>query len=363
MMRMDQNCKYYHTFRIEVQRIDVRDEDNPDDLHWSVERRYNEFYVLEAKLTEFHGELSVQLPPKRSQQNKGLAFLESKRPEFERYLQTLLTLPALQGSELLFQFLKSPTPFTTSFLPDIKLGKMIKTVPMKLLKEKGQHLLPFLQAFIASTEAAKPKPSKEQLKDVYENFSSNVNEKLTAGLFRNNFESLSHKRLAYNGPTIVSVTNLKEIYDYIVYLAVEVVHVPVYIVQMLATCDTLLRHTLQAGIEWYLDVKLQQAFLPQRLAELLNLIRDVLFFEDDPPRSKRQKAERAMQALRQAKDFFPNFMMTKKFDESLNLLFEILQCPLLNKQISYVLLDILAVELFPELLEIHRTDSRASFAD
>lgn len=26
MMRMDQNCKYYHTFRIEVQRIDVRDE-------------------------------------------------------------------------------------------------------------------------------------------------------------------------------------------------------------------------------------------------------------------------------------------------------------------------------------------------
>lgn len=50
-------------------------------------RRYNEFYVLEAKLTEFHGELSIQLPPKRSQQQKGLAYLETKRPEFERYLQ------------------------------------------------------------------------------------------------------------------------------------------------------------------------------------------------------------------------------------------------------------------------------------
>lgn len=362
MMRMDQNCKYYHTFRIEVQRIDVRDEDNPDDLHWSVERRYNEFYVLEAKLTEFHGELSVQLPPKRSQQNKGLTFLESKRPEFERYLQTLLTLPALQGSELLFQFLKSPTPFTTSFLPDIKLGKMIKTVPMKLMKEKGQHLLPFLQAFIASTEAAKPRPSKEQLKDIYDT-SSKVDEKLTAGLFRNNFESLNSKRAAHDGPTIVSVVDLKELYDYIVYLAVEVVHVPVYVVQMLATCDILLRHTLQAGIEWYLDVKLQQAFKPQRLAELLNLIRDVLFFEDDPPRSKRQKAERARQALRQAKDFFPGFMLTKQFDESLNLLFEILQSPLLNKQISYVLLDILAVELFPELLEMHRVDSRTSVSE
>lgn len=59
----------------------------------------------------------------------------------------------------------------------------------------------------------------------------------------------------------------------ILFTAVEVVHVPVYVVQMLATCDILFRHTLQAGIEWYLDVKLQQAFKPQRLAELLNLLR------------------------------------------------------------------------------------------
>ncbi|CAL1295601.1 unnamed protein product [Larinioides sclopetarius] len=363
MMRMDQNCKYYHTFRIEVQRIDVRDQDDPADLHWSVERRYNEFYVLEAKLTEFHGELSVQLPPKRSQQHKGLTYLESKRPEFERYLQTLLTLPALQGSELLFQFLKSPTPFTTSFLPDIKLGKMIKTVPMKLMKEKGQHLVPFLQAFIASTEAAKPKPSKDMLKDIYENTTSTLEEKLVSGMFRDNFASLSGKKEKYVGGSVVSVIDLKELFDYIVYIAVEVVHVPDFVIKLLSTCDILLRQTLQAGVEWYLDVKLQQAFKPQRLAELLNLLRDALFFEDDPPRTRRQKAERARQSLRQTKDFFPNFMMTKKFDESINLMFDILQCPLLNKQISYVLLDILAVELFPELLEMHRTDSRASYAD
>ncbi|GIX87442.1 sorting nexin-14 [Caerostris extrusa] len=310
MMRMDQNCKYYHTFRIEVQRIDVRDQDDPADLHWTVEKvcmvanwRYNEFYVLEAKLTEFHGELPVQLPPKRSQQHKGLTYLESKRPEFERYLQTLLTLPALQGSELLFQFLKSPTPFTTSFLPDIKLGKMIKTVPMKLMKEKGQHLVPFLQAFIASTEAAKPKPSKDILKDIYEPTESSLEEKLVSGLFKDNFASLVCKKDKYSGGSVVSVIDLKEIYDYIVYIAVEVVHVPDFVIKLLSTCDILLRQTLQAGIEWYLDIKLQQAFKPQRLAEIINLLRDVLFFEDDPPRTRRQKAERARQALRQTKDF------------------------------------------------------------
>ncbi|KFM77679.1 Sorting nexin-14, partial [Stegodyphus mimosarum] len=196
-----------------------------------------------------------------------------------------------------------------------------------------------------------------------ESTSSSADEKLISGLYKNNFASLNFQRGTFSGPSIHSVIDLKEIYDYIVYIAVEVVHVPDYVIQLFATCDILIRQTLQAGIEWYLDVKLQQAFKPQRLAELLNLLRDALFFEDDPPRSRRQKAERARQALKQTKDFFPSFMITKKFDESINLLFDILQHPLLNKQISYVLLDILAVELFPELLEMHRTDSVASAMD
>ncbi|KAG8196176.1 hypothetical protein JTE90_007905 [Oedothorax gibbosus] len=362
LMKMDSACKYYHTFLIDIQRIDVSQQDDPDDLHWTVERRYNEFYVLEAKLTEFHGELSVQLPPKRSQQQKGLTYLETKRPEFERYLQTLLTLPALQGSELLFQFLKSPTPFTTSFLPDIKLGKMIKTVPMKLMKEKGQHLIPFLQAFIASTEAAKPKPSKDMLKEMYEPTTSSIDAKLTSGIFKDNFSSITKKDESI-GSSVVSVVDLKEIYDYILYLAVEVVRVPGVVARVLSTCDILLRNTLQAGVDWYLEVKLQQAFKPQRMAELLHLLRDALFFEDDDPRTLREKAERARQALGQTKDFFPGFMRTEKFEDSLTLMHDFLQKPLLNKQISYVLLDILAVELFPELLEIHRTDSRTSFKD
>lgn len=84
-----------------------------DPEHWSVYRRYLEFYVLESKLTEFHGEaLSVpsgvpddpvsvshwwlsssgtfadaQLPSKRIIGPKNYEFLVSKRKEFEEYLQ------------------------------------------------------------------------------------------------------------------------------------------------------------------------------------------------------------------------------------------------------------------------------------
>ena len=64
----------------------------------------------------------------------------------------------MKGSQLLFNFLTSEDEFTTKFLPDIKLGKMMKSI---IVKEKGRHLESFLQSFIQSTIAEKPKPGKE----------------------------------------------------------------------------------------------------------------------------------------------------------------------------------------------------------
>lgn len=55
--------------------------EHPDELHWEVERRYNEFYILENKLTEFHGEFQDnQLPPKRSLfTSKDIGFMQTRR--------------------------------------------------------------------------------------------------------------------------------------------------------------------------------------------------------------------------------------------------------------------------------------------
>jgi len=41
---------------------------------------------------------------------------------------------------------------------DLGLGKMLREVPLKLRKEKGQHLESFIQTYIASTEAPKARP-------------------------------------------------------------------------------------------------------------------------------------------------------------------------------------------------------------
>ncbi len=64
--KADENGKKYFIFVIEVQRIDITStQDNADDLHWTVYRRYSEFYTLESRLTEFHGQFDdLHLPPK-----------------------------------------------------------------------------------------------------------------------------------------------------------------------------------------------------------------------------------------------------------------------------------------------------------
>jgi sorting nexin-14 len=83
---------------------------------------------------------------------------------FEEFLQRLLQKPTLRGSDLLHSFLHSPGEFVPAGPGGIAgampegLGRMIRrSVPLRLRKEKGQHLDTFLNAFLASTEGNKIK--------------------------------------------------------------------------------------------------------------------------------------------------------------------------------------------------------------
>ena len=68
---------------------------------WTVERKFSEFYALETKLTMFHGNLSVRLPPAGmfpfGLGQKTFEFMESRRQSLEDYLSALLSLPDLAG--------------------------------------------------------------------------------------------------------------------------------------------------------------------------------------------------------------------------------------------------------------------------
>ena len=84
------------------------------------------------------------------------AFQANIKP-FEDYLRCLLSKPALRRSDILFTFLTSSEEFTTASASH-HLGKMIKNVPMKLTKERGQGLQPFISHFFAATQPGPPKP-------------------------------------------------------------------------------------------------------------------------------------------------------------------------------------------------------------
>uniref|UniRef100_A0A8D8REY0 Sorting nexin-14 n=1 Tax=Cacopsylla melanoneura TaxID=428564 RepID=A0A8D8REY0_9HEMI len=144
-------------FTVKVVRTDLPPHD--PDAEWSVARKIQDFYTLETKLTEFHGNFSdVQLPAK-----KLLVPCPDDSRVYEIYLRTILSKPGLKGSDLLFAFLKAPTFEVEQFALSRLFKKSVPGITLK--KERGQHLDLFIRNFLDST---KTKASKIEWKDISE---------------------------------------------------------------------------------------------------------------------------------------------------------------------------------------------------
>ncbi|XP_069052669.1 sorting nexin-14 isoform X4 [Lepisosteus oculatus] len=346
----------FPVFCIDVERND-RKAVGHETEHWSVYRRYLQFYVLESKLTEFHGSFpDAQLPSKRIIGPKNYEFLMSKREEFQEYLQKLLQHPELSNSQLLADFL-SPHSMESQFhdkmLPDVNLGKIIKSVPGKLIKEKGQHLEPFILSFFNSCESPKPKPSRPELTILSP--TSENNKKLFNDLFKNN-AGRSEKK--YNQNCFMEKITVEGVYDYLMYIGRVVFHIPDWLHHLLTGGRILFKNTLEAYTDYYLQYKLDQVLQEHRVVSLITLLRDAVFCENSEPRSFEDKQKRAKKTFEEMMNYIPDFLgkcigEEAKY-EGIRLLFDGLQQPILNKQLTYVLLDIAVQELFPELNKVQK---------
>ncbi|XP_071404809.1 LOW QUALITY PROTEIN: sorting nexin-14 [Pithys albifrons albifrons] len=341
-------------FCIDVERNDRRAVGHEPE-HWSVYRRYLEFYVLESKLTEFHGTFpDAQLPSKRIIGPKNYEFLKSKREEFQEYLQKLLQHPELSNSQLLADFLSpngGETQFLDKMLPDVNLGKIIKSVPGKLMKEKGQHLEPFIMNFINSCESPKPKPSRPELTILSP--TSENNKKLFNDLFKNNANRSENTERRQNQNYFMEMMTVEGVYDYLMYVGRVVFRIPDWLHHLLMGGRILFKNTLELYTDYYLHYKLEQLFEEHRLVSLITLLRDAVFCENTEPRSLQDKQKRAKQTFEEMMRYIPDLIgkcigEEAKY-EGIRLLFDGLQQPVLNKQLTYVLLDIGIQELFPEL--------------
>ncbi|XP_031702927.1 sorting nexin-14 isoform X4 [Anarrhichthys ocellatus] len=345
--------------RIPVFCIDVERNDRKavghETEHWSVYRRYLEFYVFESKLTEFHGSFpDAQLPSKRILGPKNYEFLTSKREEFQEYLQKLLQHPELSNSQLLADFL-SPysieSQFLDKMLPDVNLGKIIKSVPSKLIKEKGQHLEHFIQSFFNSCESPKPKPSRPELTILSP--TSENDKKLFNDVFKNNANRSEMTEKRHNQNYFLEMINVEGLYDYLMFLGRVLFHIPDWLHHLLMAGRILFKNTLEAYTDYYLQHKLNQVVQEHRLVSLITLLRDTVFCESSLPRSPQDQQRRAKKTFEEMMTYIPDFLgkcigEEAKY-EGVRLLFDGLQQPVLNKQLTYVLLDIAIQELFPEL--------------
>uniref|UniRef100_A0A671SWM8 PX domain-containing protein n=1 Tax=Sinocyclocheilus anshuiensis TaxID=1608454 RepID=A0A671SWM8_9TELE len=344
-------------FCIDVERHDRKNVGHEAEC-WSVYRRYLEFYVLESKLTEFHGPFQdAQLPSKRIIGPKNYEFLSSKRSEFEEYLQKLLHHPELSNSQLLADFL-SPhsieSQFNDKMLLDVNLGKIFKSVPGKLIKEKGQNLEPFIQSFFSSCESPKPKPSRPELTILSP--TAENNKKLFNELYRNNANLPEGLERKHNQNYFMELMEVDGVYDYMMYIGRVVFHMPDWLHHFLSGARILLKRTLEAYVGHYFQVKLEQIMQEHRLVSLITLLRDAVFCESTEERSPEDKQRRAKQTFEEMMNYLPDLLgkcigEEAKY-EGVKMLFNAIQQPLLNKQMTYVLLDIAVQELFPELSEV-----------
>ncbi|KAJ3612742.1 hypothetical protein NHX12_019000 [Muraenolepis orangiensis] len=330
--------------RVPVFCIDVERNDRKAVGHeteaWSVYRRYLEFYVLESKLTEFHGSFpDAQLPSKRIIGPKNYEFLTSKREDFQEYLQKLLQHPELINSQLLADFL-SPhsmeSQFLDKMLPDVNLGKIIKSVPSKLVKEKGQHLEPFIQSFFNSCESPKPKPSRPELTILSP--TSENDKKLFNDIFKNNANRSEAAEKRYNQNYFMEMITVEGVYDYLMYLGRVLFHIPDWLHHLLMGGRILVKNTLEAYVDHYLGHKLSRVVQEQRLVSLITLLRDSVFCETSQPRCAQDKKKRAKKSFEEMMRFIPDCLVRCIGEEAkyngVRLLFDGLQQPVLNKQVN-----------------------------
>uniref|UniRef100_A0A8C6DT39 Sorting nexin 14 n=1 Tax=Moschus moschiferus TaxID=68415 RepID=A0A8C6DT39_MOSMO len=246
--------------------------------------------------------------------------------------------------------------FDPFIVEEIQKRKIIKSVPGKLMKEKGQHLEPFIMNFINSCESPKPKPSKPELTILSP--TSENNKKLFNDLYKNNANRAENTERRQNQNYFMEMMTVEGVYDYLMYVGQVVFQVPDWLHHLLMGTRILFKNTLEMYTDYYLHCKLEQLFQEHRLVSLITLLRDAVFCENTEPRSLQDKQKRAKQTFEGMMNYIPDLIVKcigeeAKY-ESIRLLFDGLQQPVLNKQLTYVFLDIVIQELFPELNKVQK---------
>lgn len=342
---------------------------------WYVRRKYDEFYVLDNRLKEFHGgtigneadtphkhQLSINIPNKQrtmflNSNAKTLDYLNSVKNDFTKYLQSLITNPILSMSQLIQSFLDpNSIEFGSSIFNDItNLGKIVKGVPNKLRIERGQSLDSFLMALLHSVKDQKPKVTKPEpiTEDIV---ADSLNNKLfsdpklqTSSIkFSKNFGSMDE---VFTTPfeSFMLLTNF--IYKF-----------PGTISLLIFSIRKFIENSFDYLVYWIISRKVVELTADESIEKYIRLFKELIFDDDDEENlTSDMLYKNAFDTINQfiyeeikldklkKMPFVPSEKIISTVEKGTELCLESFQYPILNKQLSYYLLDAIIQELFPEL--------------
>jgi hypothetical protein len=332
-----------------------------------VKRRFKEFIELDTRLRQFYADQRLpSLPSKRTLRNMESSFVAARSRDLQLYLGGLVELPLVRSSQLLTSFL-SDTSDPALFMPDSmgeRAGKMIKSVPVPgRKKEKGLLLTDLLQRLVQASEVPAPQPSGEAIQKVAT--ATREWQGKTEVYQRQLEEDLSHSQTTCSKPWLQRVQlpeslELSGVMDLVIYMALRVFKVSQLQMSVLLLVRFLGQRTIETYTHHFVAGKVELLMQERVLSELIELIGDNVFVRaQSPSESGGDSRELEWRALNQLLRYPPELLVRAlgegRHREGVLSLFQCLQCHTLNKQLLYTLLDIIVLELFPELNEEHST--------
>ncbi|KAI1727972.1 PXA domain-containing protein [Ditylenchus destructor] len=411
------SSKIYYVYILNIERNDSAAECNiRHTSSWTIGRKYDDFFTLEEKLREFHGN-SVRLgllPDRKMFRTKNMSFMDAHRPFFERYMQTLLQQPALRRSDLLHAFLTAddlePTEEfgNTSGMtfPNLNPIRAMRRVPTKLARERGQNLKPFILNVLANilaprttlyTSTANPTPSCSKLSTEGSNSSSitsftggshqagtytqssrialdNVSLQITnkgAPLLARCFESSEIYESDEDQHAVISGSSdlreyLRNTYDLLLFFLLRVSSFPRWLQAIFITARNLfLDLPVNQFIYKYFDDFFQNRILTEQMAyNAVQSLSEALFDTSNTAGSsdeeRRLRADLVVHCLEEViEEKLPHIIIRvlggqKNVRQQIRNLFHIFQLPRLNKQLVFVLLDKIVQQQMPK--DVGRSD-------
>lgn len=350
-----------YVYVISVERFDLNDDIDQTSLSatvapqkWSLIRHYNEFYILESKLVEFHGNTikTESLPPRRFFNCRSRVYVESRREIFERFIQLLAKQRALKQSDLLFVFLSTEQRLKDSTqISDLYPWNMVKKMPSKFARERGQNLKPFILSLLATTLVPHPdNPTESSTIPINSATACQKRKILQSDIYGNNCPS-AQIDFSLTGSTLWT----KSFCDAILFILNRLFGVIRWPMWIIITIRHLMGDTIDAVAAVVFRRFLNRIFVDVNCMRMLRFIQESIFGCNNSTKTDQEKMLRMELAQRLTLEYlqeqlplcFIKLIGHKQFCQGMQTIFRILQYPRLNKQLAYVYLDIITQKLFP----------------